>query len=96
MFVRGFQITSTCPECGLIFEHASGEMTGGMGINISVTLLPIMIAAFALGLNPAVPLGPLLAGLMLFAIVFPIAFYRSARGIWVAVIYLTGDANERD
>jgi hypothetical protein len=33
---------------------------------------------------------------MLFAIVFPIAFYRSARGIWVAVIYLTGDANERD
>jgi uncharacterized membrane protein len=85
-----------CPNCGLAFETASGEMTGGMGINISVTLLIIMGVALALGLNPNVPLTPLLLGLGLFAIVFPIAFYRSARGMWVGILYLTRDNDEGD
>ena len=96
MFARGFQMRTTCPECQLVFERASGEITGGMGINIGATLIPLLVAAGVFGLNPTVPLGPLMLGLGVFAIVFPIAFYRSSRGLWVGITYLTGDASEPD
>jgi len=61
-----------------------------------VTLAVITLGSLVFGLNPSVPLGPLLIGLALFAILFPIAFYRSSRGIWAAFLYLTGDNQERD
>jgi uncharacterized protein (DUF983 family) len=96
IFAHGFQINQRCPNCGLAYERAVGEITGGMGINIAVTLLPLMAAAFVLGVNPAIPLGPVLLGLVAFAILFPIAFYRSARGMWVAITYLTSDGSEAD
>jgi uncharacterized protein (DUF983 family) len=96
MFRRAFQIERACPSCGLVFESASGEITGGMGINITVTLLPIMVAAFVLGLNPTIPTEMLLLGLGAVAVGFPIAFYRSSRGLWVAITFLTGDGREAD
>jgi hypothetical protein len=96
MFAHGFTMRQSCPRCGLEFERAAGEITGGMGINTVVTLLAITIGSLVFGLNPAIPLGPLLLGLGLFAIVFPILFYRSSRGIWAGVLYLTGDNSEAD
>ena len=96
MFARGFKMHATCPACGLALERAAGEVTGGMGINIVVTLLVIVVCALIFGLNPAVPLLPLLAGLALFAILFPILFYRSSRGMWAGFLYLTGDNAEHD
>ena len=96
MFAHGFTMNQICPACGLQFEQASGEITGGMGINIVATLAVIVACALVFGLNPAVPLPQLLAGLALFAIMFPIVFYRSARGIWASILYLTGDNVERD
>ena len=96
MFARGFTMNHSCPSCGLPFEQAGGEVTGGMGVNTVVTLLVITVCALVFGLNPAVPLGPLLIGLAAFAILFPIAFYRSSRGLWASFLYLTGDNAERD
>src|SRR5690242_4003809 len=82
MFARGFSMNRVCPVCGLLFEKATGEITGGMAVNTVATLAVITVASLVFGLNPRVPLGPLLIGLALFAILFPIAFYRSSRGIW--------------
>ena len=96
MFARGFAMHQSCPRCGLEFERSTGEITGGMGVNTVVTLLVITIGSLVFGLNPDVPLGPLLLGLALFAILFPILFYRSSRGIWASVLYLTGDNSETD
>ena len=96
MFARGFTMNQACPNCGLPFEQASGEVTGGMGVNTVATLAVITLVALVLGLNPAVPLAPLLIGLALFAILFPIAFYRSSRGLWAGFLYVTGDNAERD
>lgn len=96
MFARGFTMNKACPVCGLPFEKAAGEVTGGMGINTVVTLAVITLCALVFGLNPAVPLAPLLIGLALFAILFPIAFYRSSRGLWASIIYITGVNAERD
>jgi hypothetical protein len=85
----------TCPNCGLEFERASGEITGGMGINVVVTLL-VIIAGSLFALSPTTPLLPLLTGLFMFAVIFPIAFYRSSRGLWASLLYLTGDNREPD
>jgi ABC-type transport system involved in cytochrome bd biosynthesis fused ATPase/permease subunit len=85
----------TCPACGLEFERASGEITGGMGINIVVTLM-VIIGGSLFALSPAVPMAPLLIGLLLFAVLFPIAFYRTSRGLWASLLYLTGDNREPD
>lgn len=95
MFGRGFAMHRTCPNCGLEFERASGEITGGMGINVVVTLLVVIIGSL-FALSPTTPLGPLLIGLFLFAVIFPIAFYRSSRGLWAGLLYITGDNREPD
>jgi Protein of unknown function (DUF983) len=96
MFERGFQMYAACPVCGLRFERSSGEITGGMGFNIVFTLIVVIVGALWGGLNPAVPLLPLLLGLGLFALLFPIVFYRSSRGMWAAVLFVTGDNDEPD
>src|SRR5690349_9451521 len=96
MFARGFTMNKACPNCGLPFEKASGEITGGMAVNTVATLAVITLGSLVFGMNPAVPLAPLLIGLALFAILFPIVFYRSSRGLWASFLYMTGDNAERD
>ena len=89
-------MNKVCPHCGLPFEKASGEITGGMTVNTVATLAVITLCSLVFGMNPAVPLAPLLIGLALFAILFPIVFYRSSRGLWASFLYMTGDNTERD
>ncbi len=95
MFAR-FTMRRHCPVCDLPFEQASGEITGGMGINTVLTLFVIVVLACVFGFDPSVPLMPLIAALVLFAIVFPIAFYRSSRGLWTSFLYLMGTNMEPD
>ncbi|HNP73309.1 MAG TPA: DUF983 domain-containing protein [Kouleothrix sp.] len=96
MFERGFRMRRACPRCGLEFERSVGEITGGMGINTVATLLLITVASLVFGRDPSIPLAPLLLALAAFAIVFPIAFYRSSRGLWASFLFLTGDNAEPD
>ncbi|MEN9934618.1 MAG: hypothetical protein RLZZ387_1197 [Chloroflexota bacterium] len=95
MFFSWFKMRPACPECGLLFERASGEITGGMGFNIVATLFVIIVAAAFIGFS-GVPLLPSFLVMGLFAIIFPIVFYPSSRGLWVGILYLTGDNEELD
>lgn len=94
-FESWFRMRRACPACGLPFERASGEITGGMGISIAVTLLIVIVAAAAIGFSSA-PLGPAFAVMGLVTLVFPIVFYPASRGIWVAILYLTNHHDEPD
>lgn len=96
MFVSFFTMQQRCPVCGLQFERSSGEITGGMGFNISVTLLLVIVLAAVIGFVPSIPLLPSILALALLAIVFPIVFYPSSRGLWASILYLTGDNDEPD
>jgi len=60
-----------------------------------VTLLLVIVAAGWIGFS-GVPLGPAFLAMGALTIVFPIMFYPVSRGLWVAVLYLTGDNEERD
>ncbi|MBV9792280.1 MAG: DUF983 domain-containing protein [Chloroflexi bacterium] len=96
VFASPFKIRTQCPVCDLVFERASGEMTGGMVINLVVTELIVVVVGSVYALFTTVPLLPLLTTLIIFAIVFPILFYHPARSLWVAILYLTKANTETD
>ncbi len=77
-----------CPSCGLAFEPEQGYFVGAIYINYAATTL-IAIAGF-LVLDYYTDLS-LLAHLVLwglFAVVFPLWFFRYSRSLWLSVDYL--------
>jgi uncharacterized protein (DUF983 family) len=96
MFESIFRMRRECPMCGLPFERATGEVTGGMVINFVVTGLVIIIGSLYFGLFSRAPLSQILLGFGAFAIIFPIAFYPLSRGLWASILYLTAANDERD
>jgi uncharacterized protein (DUF983 family) len=92
----GFRMHHTCPVCALEFERASGETTGGMGINVTATCVVESLAAVGLIAAPAVPVPVAVLVLVMVGTLFPIAFYRSSRGLWAAFLFLTGNNSEPD
>ncbi len=85
-----FEMNQTCPNCGVRFERQSGESLGGMMINL-VTAELLTIGGWILTeVLFDFPWVPVLAFWVAFNILFCIAFYRSARGIWVSISYMGG------
>lgn len=93
MFRSAFRMNIRCPVCQVIFERDSGEITGGMAINVTLTMLIAIIGA-AIAFSTDIPVVPLLLVLSAIIIMFPLWFYRHARGLWVGIIYLTGSMFE--
>lgn len=96
MFASAFTMRTRCPVCGLAFERASGEVSGGMVINLVVTLTVIVVCSLVFGLFTTIPVLTLIGALGLFTILFPIIFYRASRGLWASVLYLTAANDEPD
>ena len=96
IFARGFTVREACVVCGLPFESASGEVTGGMGISISLTLLIVIVAAGIGGFNESIPLPLFFAVMGAITILFPIVFYRPSRALWIGFLYAMGDHTEGD
>lgn len=93
MFRSAFRMNVRCPVCQVIFERDGGEITGGMAINVTLTMCIALFGAI-LAFVTDIPIAPLLLGLTVVIIVFPLWFYRHARGLWIGIIYLTGSMFE--
>lgn len=90
MFDGLFTLRDTCPVCNVRFERSDGESLGGMMLNLVAVEL-VTVGGFILSQWLLEP--PLMAQLVfwtLFNLVFIFVFYRHARGLWIAVTYLTG------
>ena len=96
MFESPFRMRHACPSCGLAFERAAGEVTGGMVVNFVVTGLVITIGSLYFGLFSRAPLSLVLLGMGAFAVIFPIIFYPISRGLWASILYLTAANVEHD
>lgn len=94
MFVSLFQMRRSCPVCGLPFERADGEVSGGMAMNFIATGIVITVGSLYFGLFSTIALWLVLSGLGLFAIVFPIVFYPCSRGLWASLLFLMGANSE--
>jgi uncharacterized protein (DUF983 family) len=95
MFDGLLKMRPTCTNCGVRYERRSGESVGGMYFNLGLaelTAIPGFFIAEALFHPPFVPH---LIFWTLYTILFCLLFYRHARGMWVAISYLTGSV-ERD
>jgi len=89
MFDGLFKMRTTCPNCGVVFERLSGESIGGMFINLGVAETLSVIGFFIAEIAFKPPLVPHLIFWAAFNVIFVVLFYRHARGLWVAINYLT-------
>ena len=88
--VFGYRMRKQCDRCGLVFEPDQGEMTGGMAISMVLTSILgtafAIYAAFGLRANVFVAAAALVLG----GLAFGMWFHPHARGLWVGVLYATG------
>jgi uncharacterized protein (DUF983 family) len=90
LFERRFQLSETCPYCQVRFSRARGEMLGAVYLNSFLTLLLALAGFFASEQLWRPPMAVQLIGWTAFALLFALAFFRPARGLWIALAYLTG------
>lgn len=91
LFRSFYGLQPACAVCGTRFERTGNQSTGGMAINLVVTILLGFAGGILLVLHyPDFVLQGLLimlAGLT----VFHLLFYRPAKGLWIGLMELTGD-----
>jgi len=77
----------TCSTCGVGFAREHGQWVGSLDLNTFVVAFVLMIGA---AFSPLWPLGISLAVWGGAAIVVPLATFRFSRGLWTAIVHLTG------
>jgi uncharacterized protein (DUF983 family) len=72
-----------CGRCGFPFRREDGFYLGAIYFNYGLTALILTVAYPLLVLSGALTPGLALAAGMLFAIAFPLLFFRYARSLWL-------------
>jgi len=87
LFRTYFTMYEKCSSCGVGFAREHGQWVGSLDINTFVVAFALMIGVgFA-------PLGSLKVSLAIWltaAIVVPLITFRFSRGLWTAIVHLTG------
>jgi uncharacterized protein (DUF983 family) len=87
LFKNYFVMWERCSSCGVAFAREHGQWVGSLDINTFATAFVLMIGA-AFG-----PLWSLRTSLIVWcsaAVLLPIITFRFARGVWTAIVHLTG------
>jgi uncharacterized protein (DUF983 family) len=87
LFATYFRMKEKCECCGVGFAREHGQWVGSLDINTLLTAIVLMVGA---GFGPLWPLGTSLAVWCTAAVVFPILTFRFSRGLWTAIVHLTG------
>src|SRR5690349_16880125 len=90
LFAHKFKMCETCPYCQSRYERGNGEALGGMYVNVALAQITAIFGFFAVDALTDIPAMWQLPFWVVYTIIFCLLFYRPARGIWIAVIYLTG------
>ena len=83
LFAGLFRMHPACATCGLDLRQESGYYVGSMYLNYLATASVGMTAALLL--MGRVPGPALFAGLMAWALIFPLVFFRFARALWLGM-----------
>ena len=77
-----------CSACGLLFEREQGYFVGAIYVNYAFTV-GITIAGFlVLDRYTDLTLTTQIVMWSVFGVLFPIAFFRYSRSLWLSVEYL--------
>jgi hypothetical protein len=74
----------SCTACGRRFARDSGYLLGSIYFNYGVTAMLVVVMYFTMFFRNWFSDGQRLAGLSLFAVAFPLWFFRYARAFWIA------------
>jgi len=77
----------SCSCCGVRFSREHGQWVGSLDINTFVVAFGLMIAS---AFSPLWPLPIMLGVWGGAAIVVPLVTFRFSRGLWTAIVHLTG------
>src|SRR5258706_5110013 len=87
LFATLWRMNEECPRCGVRFSRESGFWLGSMDINLTLSLLIVLLPVVFL---PEIGLA---RELLLFgsgAVALPLLLFRPVRGIWTALVFLSG------
>ena len=84
IFRGWFSMNARCAECGRLFDRAPGYLLGSIYFNYGVTAVLVVITYFSLYFTDTLSGKQLLVLLTAFSLVFPLWFFRYARGLWIA------------
>ena len=87
LFASYFRMNDACDCCGVGFAREHGQWVGSLDIN---TLLTAIVLMAGVGFGPLWSLKTSLAVWCTAAVVFPILTFRFSRGVWTAIVHLTG------
>ena len=92
VFQRWFKMYEQCPVCHFVYEREEGYFSGAPALNLVVSelLLTILVAPIAaiVGLNPGIPVLPILLLCAPLPIVVPLIFYRHTRTLWMSMDHM--------
>ncbi len=84
MFRNLFSMLDPCEACGRKFDRSPGYLLGSIYFNYGATALLVMVIYFTMFLTEAMTGQQLLYTLTGFTLLFPLWFFRYARGLWIA------------
>lgn len=87
LFRSYFVMNESCSRCGVGFAREHGQWVGSLDIN---TLLTALILMAGVGFGPLWSLRTSLIVWCSAAVLVPIATFRFSRGLWTAIVHLTG------
>jgi uncharacterized protein (DUF983 family) len=85
LFRTWFAMHERCAVCGLRFEREQGYFLGAIYINYGVTVVLALLGSFALEYWTRPSLAQQLVLWIGFCTVFPVLFFRHARGLWLGI-----------
>jgi uncharacterized protein (DUF983 family) len=84
IFRGWFAMHEVCASCGRAFNRDSGYLLGSIYFNYGITAVLVIVMYFTMYFRNWLSDTERLVVLSLFAIVFPMWFFRYARALWMA------------
>jgi len=84
MFSNWFSMIDPCQKCGRKFDRSPGYLLGSIYFNYGATAVLVLIIYLSLFLTKAMTGRQLHYLLITFTLLFPLWFFRYARGLWIA------------
>lgn len=95
LFERWLVMHMRCSHCHLQFEREPGYFIGAMYVNYGLTIAVIVAGHFTLDAFVRLPLMFHVVLWSLVAIALPLALFRHARSLWLAMDFFVDPGEER-
>jgi len=92
LFAGFFSMHPACPSCALVFEREQGYFVGAIYVNYAATSILAIAGFLTLDYVTSITLSQQLLLWGIFAVSFPLFFFRYSRSLWLSVDYLFNPA----